>query len=163
MENSTGWSDECNVSMACNQNGHNYKNKTQIGKKNKTFISWNFFLMSSTSDSQTVQFLHAVVSHVPETTRAAFLNLSFFFFFHSANKPFWNVKLDQTESERGERARETERKRRSNKSKIEKFWPQRKAPSFEVLSSPSERFGPLTHTHTHTHTHAHTHTLWRTA
>ena len=54
--------------------------------------------------------------------------------------------------------RETERKRRSNKSKIEKFWPQRKAPSFEVLSSPSERFGPLTHTHTHTHTRTHTHT-----
>lgn len=41
------------------------------------------------------------------------------------------------------------KKRSTNKSEGEKFWPERKALIFEVLSSPSERFGYTTNTPTH--------------
>lgn len=43
------------------------------------------------------------------------------------------------------------KKRSTNKSEREKFWPERKALIFEVLSSPSERFGYTTNTRPHTH------------
>lgn len=43
------------------------------------------------------------------------------------------------------------KKRSTNKSKREKFWPERKALIFEVLSSLSERFGYTTNTLMSTH------------
>lgn len=60
------------------------------------------------------------------------------------------VQRDQTEGEKEKADERDRKKRRSNKSKREKFWPERKALSFEVLSSPSERVEPLKHTHIHT-------------
>lgn len=52
------------------------------------------------------------------------------------------------------------KKRSTNKSEGEKFWPERKALIFEVLSSPSERFGYTTNTHTHTRTNT---WIWKNA
>lgn len=64
--------------------------------------------------------------------------------------------MDQTEAEEEKVVERDRKKTRRNKSKREKFWPERKSLSFEVLSSPSERF---VDTCAHARTHAHTQPL----